>query len=124
MELWNILLILFMHTVADFVFQTDEVAKGKSSDNAILAKHILVYSWIMVIPAGILAVGLPRVDLSAFSLWIAVNAILHFGTDYVTSRMTTHLWKKGDRHNFFVVIGFDQFAHAAALLTTYQWLLT
>lgn len=123
MELWHILLILFMHTVADFVFQTDRVAKGKSGSNRILVEHILLYSWIMLIPAGILASSLLSVGLGVFALWIVVNAVLHFGTDYVTSRMTSYYWKNENRHMFFVTVGFDQFAHVAALLCTYKWLL-
>ena len=123
MELWHILLILFMHTVADFVFQSDEVAKGKSSDNRILVMHVLTYSWVMLIPAGILASSLSRVGLEVFALWIGVNAFLHFATDYVSSRMTSHYYKNENRHMFFVTIGFDQFAHMAALLCTYEWLL-
>lgn len=119
MQLWHILLILFVHTVADFVFQTDRMAKGKSTDSKILADHIVVYT-IFMVPVVLL---LPN-GLVWGTRWLLLNAVLHFATDFVTSRMTSYLWQKGDRHNFFVVIGFDQFLHAAALLTTYQWLLT
>lgn len=56
-------------------------------------------------------------------LWLFINAIAHGTVDYVTSRVTSALWKKGDVHNFFVVIGFDQLLHVAILIYTAAALL-
>ncbi len=116
MELWHILVILFSHTVADFVLQSDEVAKGKSSDNWILLKHIMIYTAAMM-PCAVVVSG------PLFMLFLSINAAAHFVTDYITSRITSYYWQREERHKFFVTIGFDQFAHAAALLITYAFLL-
>ncbi len=116
MELWHILVILFSHTVADFVLQSDEVAKGKSSNNWTLLKHITIYTAAMLPCAAVVSGPL-------FMLFLSINAVAHFITDYITSRITTYYWLREERHKFFVTIGFDQFAHMAALLITYSALL-
>ena len=99
-----VLLILVLHWLSDFVLQTDWMAKNKSTSNKALGLHILVYS----IP--FLVIGWK------FALF---NGVLHFGVDYVTSRMSKKFYEKGDIHNFFVVIGFDQVLHYSMLFTLY-----
>jgi hypothetical protein len=44
-------------------------------------------------------------------------------TDFVTSRISSRLYAKGDIHNFFVVVGFDQFLHYSALIVSYSVML-
>jgi hypothetical protein len=45
--------------------------------------------------------------------------IMHFITDAITSRTTSYLWQKGERHWFFVVIGLDQAIHMTTLFGVY-----
>jgi hypothetical protein len=98
-----IYLVLFLHFIADFVLQTDAMAKGKSSSNRWLGLHIMVYT------APFLVLGWK---------YALVNGASHFAIDWCTSRMTSRLWKAGRVHDFFVVIGFDQFLHVAILIAT------
>ena len=49
---------------------------------------------------------------------VLLNLPAHFITDGITSRMTTWLYNKGERHWFFVVIGLDQFLHYVVLFLT------
>lgn len=124
-----ILQILFIHWISDFVFQSGWMATNKSKNWLALGSHVLVYtasmgvllifSSIIVasvgsIPGGAIMVITPL----AFMMWIALNGVLHFITDAVTSRITAKLWKKNDMHNFFVVVGFDQFIHYTCLFVT------
>lgn len=99
-----LLLMVWMHTVADFALQTDTMAINKSTSNKWLAIHVGIYAACLI----------------PFGPWFAlVNFALHFATDWVTSRITSRLYKEGKRHAFFVVIGVDQALHLTALVLTF-----
>lgn len=104
----DILIIVWMHFIADFVLQSDKVARGKSSSNKILVKHVCLYS----------------IPFFWFGWQFAViNAVAHFATDWITSRITKRLWANSEVHWFFVVIGLDQAIHFTTLIGTYAWLI-
>lgn len=116
-----VLYMLFTHFVSDFIMQTDEMAKGKSTSIKWLTLHILMYGLVMLgFLSPLLLVGF------IFSLklvlvvlgYIIVNMILHWITDYFTSRQTKRLFEAQKIHEFFVVIGLDQYIHTFCLLTT------
>lgn len=106
-DLGIILALVWLHFIADFIFQTDVVAKGKSKSNAVLLYHVTLYSLPFYIFGW------------EFAL---INAGLHFVVDWATSRATSWLYQKGERHWFFVVIGLDQALHMTCLFGTYYWL--
>lgn len=116
MDFLNFLIfILFAHWISDFVFQSDKMAINKSKSFYWLTFHVLAYG------SGMLFFMLMTMTIfssSSILLYILINSIAHFCTDAVTSRITSYLYSKGDRHNFFVVIGLDQLIHTATLLWT------
>lgn len=97
--------ILLLHFVMDFICQSDWMALGKSSKWWPLFWHVLIYSSAFGYVWG------PEMFLWTF--------VTHFVTDYFTSRWTTNLFKRGERHDFFVIIGLDQLIHATTLTLTY-----
>lgn len=122
-----ILVLMFLHWLADFIFQTDDMAKNKSTSFKWLTKHVLTYTGILWLGlfgyCFFTADSLLLVESSLyFSLaYAVVNGILHFLIDAVTSRVTSYLWKKQQVHWFFVAIGFDQFLHFACLYLTMSY---
>jgi len=119
--LTEIFSILTIHWIADFVLQTDKQAKGKSKNWSDLLKHTLTYSILW------LAIGM---FYSVFTtktynwLWFGIiTFVAHTITDYFTSRLNSRLWTKGQTHNFFVSIGFDQILHYVQLFFTYYLLI-
>ena len=104
-----VLALLLIHFVSDFVLQSSRVALNKSKSNLVLLEHIAVYSMLFVVFVN--------------PLYGLVNGVLHGVVDYFTSRITSALWKRGETHWFFVVIGFDQLLHVVILVTTYSILM-
>lgn len=102
--------LIWVHWLADFVLQTDWMAINKSKKNLVLLAHVAMYSLPFILFVGW--------NLAPKDYWdfILFNAAAHFLTDFITSRVTSKLWAKGDRHNFFVVIGLDQALHLTALV--------
>jgi hypothetical protein len=107
--------ILLIHFLADFALQTDEQAKGKSTYVKWLLYHVGVYSiiWLM---ASWFYFG----DFGRAILFSSITFVAHYITDYITSRIGKPFWDKGDYHNGFVVVGFDQILHYLQLYYTFK----
>lgn len=105
--LYDILIIVWLHFVADFIMQSDRIAKNKSTSNVVLYQHVVLYCIPFSIVFGI--------------KFAAVNAALHFIIDWGTSRASSFLWANKKVHWFFVVIGFDQALHMSCLFITYLY---
>jgi hypothetical protein len=124
----TVLIILFIHWVADFLCQTDWQAQNKSKRMDALLAHTGIYSFVWMIPMMIMFTITS--DAIHDSNWFDVKAIcfcfitfvFHTLTDYFTSRLNTKLWNEKKVHWFFASIGFDQFLHFVQLLLTYKLL--
>ena len=130
-ELLLILQIVFAHWVSDFVLQSHWMATKKSKNWLALGSHVVVYTtslYFTMMITGALLVPVVYEDAPnaviyamtpfAFFLWVAINGVLHFVTDAVTSRITYKLWGRSKMHEFFVVVGFDQLIHYTCLFAT------
>jgi hypothetical protein len=99
----TIIILIWMHLVADFIFQTDKVATTKGKDNAVLSFHVMLYT----LPFLVFGVE-----------YAVLNGLLHFFVEWCSSRVGSYFWQKGDRHNFFLTIGVDQALHMTCLVGT------
>lgn len=100
----NIFLIVWLHFLGDFIFQTDKMALNKSKSVRWLTIHVLAYS----------------VPFFYFGWRYALlNASLHWTVDFATSRATSWAWKKEKRGLFFKIIGLDQALHLTCLFFTF-----
>jgi len=107
MKIEIILILIWMHFIADFLLQSDMMAINKSKSIKWLSVHIFWYSLIFF----------------NFGFKFAIfNAGAHFLIDFVTSRITSKLWQKEQRHWFFITIGFDQALHITTLILSYKLL--
>jgi hypothetical protein len=119
-----LLWIMFLHWVADFVAQSDWMARNKSKKMWPLFCHCATYGIVMLF--GMIFADMSfGLGVSALytTLWALFNATAHFLIDGVTSRVNSWLWEKKDVHNFFVSIGFDQYIHFLLLALSAKMLL-
>jgi len=121
MSLMVIFSIIFIHWVADFVLQTHWQATNKSKDNKALTMHVLSYSTVWFLTANVYSIITG--NYLVLALFAPIKFVSHWITDYFTSRLNSRLWAKGDVHNFFVSVGFDQVLHYLQLFITF-YLLT
>lgn len=117
-SVWVVVVILFGHWLADFVLQPHWMGTGKSKDWWVLSQHAFRITGGGVMVAVALGFFFP-ISATGALIWALVNGVAHFAIDAVTSRMTGKLFAKQDFHNFFVVIGFDQFLHVALAVVTF-----
>lgn len=112
------LCLLVTHFVADFVFQTNWQALNKSTNNIALLKHVLTYTLCLgAVSAFVFVTSTHNIQVS-FDIFVVGNGLLHFGTDYVTSRISKKFFSKQDFHNGFIAVGFDQLIHQVTLAAT------
>jgi hypothetical protein len=142
----DLLVLLTAHFVADFLLQSDWMAINKSKSWWALTVHVFVYTAVVSFIAACNMSGPSLAQVLVYAQWFTiVTFVTHFVTDAITSRITSALWfinlyprpdfgpdnygaypylgrLCGNRHWFFVVIGFDQLIHAWTLALTWMWI--
>jgi hypothetical protein len=114
----EVLSILFIHWVADFLLQTKQMATMKSKDTIWLLIHVAVYSFTWFFIGAFF-------DPLKSALFFVITFMCHFITHYFTSRWTSKLYRDSKFYgfpSFFSVIGLDQWIHYAQLFLTYEWI--
>ena len=116
--------MLFVHWVADFVCQSDKMAKGKSSSIGELSKHLISYAVVFTVGTFLTALVLGvwghgkwffKDGFPAFWVFVFINVGSHFFIDFVTSRAAKLEFERGNTGTAFKIIGFDQFLHIAIM---------
>lgn len=122
-----VIYILILHFLADFVFQTDKMAQGKSKNWSDLISHTITYSSTVWMGIGLMCISHILLYKEHYSIWFCplfaiTTFVFHTAQDYITSRVNSKLWSDKKVHLFFVSIGFDQLLHFIQLLLTYKLL--
>jgi hypothetical protein len=111
----TLLTLFFAHWMGDFVLQSDFMARNKSKRWDVLFGHVCIYTATLCAFASVAIKTPGSINMTLFA---ASNFVAHFVTDAITSRMASRLYAGNKVHWFFVVIGLDQFIHAATLIYT------
>lgn len=134
-------LLTLNHFFADFFCQTDKMAINKSTSNKWLTIHVLTYMiaffpFVLYMEVSINGWNWSVTDSPNALLWWFSNGVLHWITDFFTSRLTSYLYVRGEknpkelfmghswRHWFFTAIGGDQVIHYFCLFFTYQYFIS
>ena len=119
--LFWISVLLFVHWVADFIFQTDKQAKNKSKSFKALISHTAMYSAVILCVFELFrATGhLGNVSFVSTVIFTLTQFISHTIIDYFTSKLNSKLWAEGAVHDFFVSVGFDQLLHTVILIWSF-----
>jgi hypothetical protein len=113
--IYIVAVVLSTHYIADFIFQTANMAENKYKWGSELCSHCVVYAsitWLMwmVFIYGVL--GYTTVDI--ITLWVFLF-VSHICVDMVTSVINHALFSQKRYHDGFVCVGFDQLIHYATL---------
>lgn len=123
LTLTEIFAIIVIHWIADFIFQDEKWALGKSKNWADLFKHTSTYMWFWFLMWYFLPYHLTL-------LFMVITFVAHTATDYVTSRIVSKMFKENKLGSpipnlgAFTMIGFDQILHYVQLFLTYYLLKT
>lgn len=124
-SLYLILWLLTIHYVADWVMQSRADARAKSHCNRALTNHVCTYSAILLF----VLLQYPRLSSAAVFEYVLLNGVLHWITDWVTSRLNVRALGgatllANTPKTFWCGIGADQLIHSITLILTAAWLLT
>ena len=125
MNLTVLTVILFGHWLSDFVLQKNKKStrkKIKYKNVKHILPHTLLYTTILTIGVNLLCITEDiycNYKLSVF-YFFTITYITHFITDLVVTKINSKFLKKNQRHNYIVMIGFDQFIHATTLILIYN----
>jgi hypothetical protein len=115
--MYKIIILLFMHSIADFVLQGERLSKAKATFIGSLLSHVGIYTLFFIVFSP-LVLGLTIVQGLVFSL---INGSAHLIIDYFTSKLKKKYWKINET-KYFTVIGFDHTLHIIILLFTYLYM--
>lgn len=118
MELTLIFYIMVMHFLADFALQTHWQAENKSKNIKALTYHVATYSTVWLFASWIYTNNI------MFAICFTITTFLiHWLTDFLTSKEVSKRFANNDYHNGFVMIGFDQVLHYTQLIITFHYFL-
>jgi hypothetical protein len=126
-------IILVVHYIADFIFQTEEMGVSKSKSFFILLKHTFVYTLVFYSAFIIIGIYDGVIGLDGFEitlkwfLFFPITFITHTLVDFLSTKIKSkqfinkQFYTKGLNFGFFSMIGLDQVIHYGILFLTYYF---
>lgn len=100
------------------------MALRKSTSNYYLGMHVTIYTvttivawWLLFMIVGIHATSWQYLGAGV------VIFVMHFITDYITSRITSKYYQAKKSHEFFVTIGFDQWLDYVQIFIVFNYII-
>ena len=126
--------LITIHYIADFMFQTENQALGKSKNIIYLLKHTLTYTAVFFIAFSLWCTFQNHIGHIAPSdigwtlkifLFFPIIFVTHTIIDYFTSKIVSRKFEKKEFYTglpnlgAFSIIGLDQLLHYTTLFLTY-----
>lgn len=122
-DIYIISIFLIGHFIADFLCQSREVATNKHHDITVLFLHVSCYIVVMAVFTALIPFDLFAGTKSyQWQLFFITNGVLHFITDFFTSKFNAWAWTNKKEKLFWNGIGFDQLLHTLTLVLTYGYI--
>ncbi len=114
--------LLFGHFIADFVFQSRKMAINKSSSIFWLSYHVIVYTIVLGFIVSPFFIWYYNADvfLQKLIIFMLVNGVLHWITDFFSSKLSSYFYEKSQKM-FWTVVGFDQWIHNTCISLTFYY---
>jgi hypothetical protein len=112
-SIYALIYLFFAHFLADYGLQFSFIAKNKASNFWALLLHVLLY-------IGLMALALYPLShsLGWFYYFCGFNFILHLLVDFHTSKLIELFMNINRGRACWLMLGFDQFLHAACLFSS------
>lgn len=126
---FEVSILLFAHYIADFLFQTNWMAKGKSSSLLKLSVHIGTYTLVLFVCCLFLILIRHNIAIGDLFAFAIISGLFHFAIDFFTSKITSYQYKHNmmgsdtvPNFGFFSTIGADQLLHSLCLIGLYIYM--
>ncbi len=113
----RIIILILMHTIADFFLQGSKLSRLKAIKLPYLFEHVGIYTLLFVVLSP-LVLGLTIVQGLIFS---GLNGFLHLIIDYYTGKFKTK-YIDTDEAKYIATIGLDHSLHLVLLIASYIYL--
>jgi hypothetical protein len=111
-----VFVLLFIHWIGDFLFQTSAMATQKATSIKWLSIHVTVYT------ATLLFFSVWLLDTEIAIQFSLLNGALHWITDFFTSKLMARYLQRP--RIYYPLMGFDQLIHQGCLLYSFHQLST
>lgn len=123
MDLLAIIIILISHYISDYILQPRIMATKKSKNIYWLISHIIVYTCFLFLFIYVGLFILTPISPFPFLLFVLFNGLLHFITDFITSKLSAKFYKNKKEKMFYNILGLDQLIHILTLFITFNYFI-